>query len=152
MPFSIRKLTKLQFVAFCLMALLGFSTFAFSWSDWVTKFTGKPAAAVTLPQSKGAFEPPYILQVMLRPEGFEPNVITIPKGKFKLILSNRSGVPDPGIQLSKASGNKEKLKDIPIEEKKSSRWNGLLDLTPGDYVITATANPNWMCKLTIDNK
>ena len=120
MPFSFRKLTKLQFIAFGLIALLGLSAGAFSWSDWVSKTPGKPAVAGAAAQTG----PPEVYSgllvqelLTLRPTGFDPAEITIPGGNFLLSVDNLSGVAT--INLALAEEKKDKLKDIKMVQHSS---------------------------------
>ena len=119
MPFSIRKLTKLQFVAFCLMALLGLSAFAFSWSDWFAKSTNKSAAVAVAAIQVG---PPEVYSgllvqelLTLRPTGFDPAEITIPSGNFIFSIDNLSGLAT--VNLTLVEEKKNKLKDLKTGHK-----------------------------------
>jgi hypothetical protein len=94
----------------------------------------------------------YVLQTVLRPEGFETTQFNLPKGTFRVILLNRTGLPDLAIQLSKIVGNKQKLKDFPFDEKKRFRVEETVDLTPGDYLLEVTGHPEWICRLTVSNQ
>jgi hypothetical protein len=158
MPFSLRKLSKLNVIALCIVAMIGIATFGFQYTRQsrlpVITATINPIPstqkneAVTVPET----DPNYNLLLVLRPEGIEPNAISIPKGAVRLILLNRSGVDEPLIQLNRVVGNKEKLKEVKLETKKGGRWYGLLDLTPGDYVVSSLTQPQWECKITVTSK
>lgn len=152
MPFSLRKLTKLQFIAFCLLALLGLSAFAFSWSDWLSKTPGRPAAAVAAVQTG----PPEVYSgllvqelLTLRPTGFDPAEITIPSGNFLLAVDNLSGIAT--INLALAEEKKDKLKDIKIESKNRD-WREVINLKTGVYLLSETSNPRWTCRITVTDK
>lgn len=150
MPFSIRKLTSLQFVAFGLMALLGLSAFAFSWSDWLAKSV--PAVAVTAVQSG----PPEVITgpliqelITLRPTGFDPAEITIPSGNFLLAIDNLSDVPN--ITLTLVEEKKNKLKDIKFESRNRD-WREPINLKTGVYILSEISNPSWTCRITVTDK
>ncbi len=148
MPFSLRKLTKLQFIAFCLMALLGLSAFAFSWSDWLSK----PAATITAVQTG----PPEVYSgllvqelLTLRSTGFDPAEITIPSGNFLLSVDNLSGLAT--VNLALAEEKKDKLKDIKIESKNRD-WREVINLKTGVYLLSEANNPKWTCRITVTDK
>jgi hypothetical protein len=152
MPFSIRKLTSLQFVAFCLMALLGLSAFAFSWSDWFAKSKSDSAVSLTAVQAG----PPEVYSglliqelLTLRATGFDPAEITIPSGNFLLSVDNLSGIST--INLALAEEKKNKLKDIKIEGKNRD-WREVINLKTGVYILSETNNPKWTCRITVTDK
>ena len=57
MPFSLRKLTRLQFLAFGLMASVGLSAFAVSFRDWLPKSNASKPAAVSCQRAGEMIEP-----------------------------------------------------------------------------------------------
>ena len=152
MPFSLRKLTKLQFIAFGVLALLGLSAFAFSWRDWFVKSSSKPAAAVTAVQTG----PPEVYSgllvqelLTLRSTGFDPSEITIPSGNFILSVDNLSGIAT--INLALAEEKKDKFKDIKIESKNRD-WREVINLKTGVYILSEASNPRWTCRITVTDK
>ena len=153
MPFSLRKLTKLQFIAFGLMALVGLSTFAFSWRDWVSKSTSKAAVVAVAAVQTG---PPEVYSgllvqelLTLRPTGFDPAEITIPSGNFIFSIDNLSGLDT--VNLTLAEEKKNKLKDIKIESKNRD-WREVINLKTGVYILSETSNPSWTCRITVTDK
>jgi hypothetical protein len=152
MPFSMRKLTKLQFVAFGLMALLGLSAFAFSWSDWFRKSNSNSAVTLTAVQAG----PPEVITgplfqelLTLRPTGFDPAEITIPTGTFLLAIDNLSD--NPNITLALVEEKKNKLKDIKFESRNRD-WREPINLKPGVYILSEISNPRWTCHITVNDK
>ena len=84
--------------------------------------------------------------VTLRPEGFEPLQITRPKGAFVLLVDDRSGRVGSSLSLQRVKG--ERLRDLSTNRKKSE-WYDLIDLPPGDYVLSDTENPGRRCQITL---
>ena len=82
----------------------------------------------------------------LRPNGFEAARITRPKGLFLLAVDNRSRVPDLVFELSDVVGNQPAGKRMRGREL---RWRQLVDLPPGDYVLTVARHPQWRAQLRI---
>jgi hypothetical protein len=84
--------------------------------------------------------------ITLRPEGFEPLQITRPKGPFVLVVDDRSGKEASSLRLQRVKG--EHLRDLNTNRKKSE-WYDLVDLPPGDYVLSDAENPDWRCQITL---
>ena len=153
MPFSIRKLTRLQFVAFGLMALLGLSTFAFSFRDWVSKpFIFKPTVPAVIVQTSAdapASSPIKSVLFTITSEGFEPNDITLPAGTYVIAVDNRSGSED--VQLVFSDGQSKKLKEQKLSRKQLD-WYSVLALTPGKYSLNDVNHPNWSATIKVSPK
>jgi hypothetical protein len=84
--------------------------------------------------------------VTLRPEGFEPLEIVRRKGPFVLLIDDRSGNDNSSLQLQRLKG--DRLRDLNTSRKKKE-WYDLLNLPPGDYVLTDAANAARRCQITI---
>jgi len=84
--------------------------------------------------------------ITLRTVGFEPSEIIRPKGPFVLLIDDRSGKDVSSLRLQKIQG--ESLRDVNTNRSKSE-WHDLIDLPPGDYVLTDRTNPEKRCQITI---
>jgi hypothetical protein len=155
MPFSLRKLTRLQFIAFGLVVLFGLSTFAFSFRNWI------PATAIPKQQEISAsqkveaettiFIP--VEEITLRPTGFYPLKLSRPKGQFLLNVCNRAELTEANFTFVRVVGNGTKEKVINSKVHKSVLdWSSVLDLNPGTYLLTEDTNPKWSCEFTITAK
>jgi hypothetical protein len=113
------------------------------------------SARVSLPsaQNNSTPEPLVVEELTLRPAGFYPSEIQRPKGKFLLAINNRAGLQEMNIKISREIGRaaKEKLKNVKVH-KKYLDWNDVLDLQPGDYVVTEASNPEWVCRIIVTPK
>jgi len=78
--------------------------------------------------------------------GFEPSTITRPKGPFILLVDDRTGKDSSSLQLQRVNG--ERVRDVRTNKTKSE-WNSLLDLPPGDYVLTIAGSPDSQCQIKI---
>lgn len=109
------------------------------------KFISQPTPGPDAPAdaAQGSLE---VELVTLRPEGFEPSEITRPKGSFVLLIEDRSGKENSSYQLQRVKG--ERLRDVNTNRKKS-KWYEVVNLPPGDYVLTDTANSDRRCPITI---
>jgi hypothetical protein len=101
-------------------------------------------------QNNSTQEPLVVEELTLRPSGFYPSEIRRPKGKFLLVINNRAGLQEMNIKISREVGSdaKEKLKEVKVH-KKYLDWNDVLDLQPGDYVVTEASNPEWGCRIIV---
>lgn len=84
--------------------------------------------------------------VTLRRTGFEPSAITRPRGSFMLAIDNRSQIPDLDFRLARLNGNQQAAKRMRGREL---RWRQLVDLSPGEYVLTEANHPQWRCQIVI---
>ena len=146
MPFSLRKLTKLNLIALCVVALIGIVTFGFGFRDWFNRTA--PTAQV-----KGAaadVSVPLVQELLtLRPTGFDPAELTIPSGNFQLAVDNLTGLSS--ISLTLTEERKDKLKDIKIDSKNRD-WREEINLKTGVYILSEASNPKWTCRITVTDK
>lgn len=84
--------------------------------------------------------------ITLRPDGFEPNEITRPKGRLLLLVDNRSGSTEMWLSLDRLTGHRIHEVRVPHE---TLDWHELINLTPGEYVLTERHHPEWTCHITV---
>jgi hypothetical protein len=82
----------------------------------------------------------------LQPTGFEPNEIQRPQGAFVLGVDNRTGIETIDLRLVRADG--QRLKALESPRRKIS-WREVVDLAPGQYVLSEANHPDWTCPVTI---
>lgn len=86
--------------------------------------------------------------ITLRSSGFEPAELARSKGPFVLFVDDRSGRDGSSLTLQRVRG--EHLRDVNTSRMKSE-WHGVINLPPGDYVLTDTASPERNCQIRILN-
>ncbi len=92
-----------------------------------------------------------IVAPILRWHGFEPNQVTIPPGKTRFEITNRTGLEEIELivdrEASENNGNER------LERKKSPRqdrsWKSDFNLFPGTYQVTEATHPEWIFTLTV---
>ena len=99
-----------------------------------------------LPPSGPSIERLDIEVITIRPTGFERTQLTRPKGIFGIAVENRSGLADMVLRLDQEGGRR--LRQSQLSQTKLN-WKEVLDLPPGNYVLTEAGKPNWTCRLTI---
>ena len=95
---------------------------------------------------KGQKQPTESVMITLRTFGFEPNEITRKAGPVFFFVNNVSGFRQVNFRLDREAG--ARLKDVPLPLGKL-RWQEIVNLTPGTYLLTVAENPNWSCRITI---
>jgi|SRR5215216_603348 len=84
--------------------------------------------------------------ITLRPTGFEPNEIQRPQGAFILGVDNQTGVEAIELRMARADG--QRLNALEAPRRKIS-WREVVDLAPGQYVLSEANHPDWTCTVTI---
>ena len=84
--------------------------------------------------------------ITLQPSGFEPNEIRRPQGAFILGVDNRAGVESIELQFMRADG--QRLNALQTPKRKVS-WREVVDLPPGQYLLSVANYPEWTCNVTI---
>ena len=85
--------------------------------------------------------------VSILPTGFEPSQITRPRGKFRLMVNNRSGIEQLTWRLDRDAGG-GRLHEVQLNRGKL-RSQQYEDLPPGTYFLSEADHPDWACRITI---
>ena len=84
--------------------------------------------------------------LVLRSDGFTPNEITRPPGRFLLALQNHSNEEELSLVLKQETG--ASVREVRLA-KRQSKFKELLHLPVGRYVLVDTQHPDWTCTITI---
>ena len=84
--------------------------------------------------------------LVLRSDGFKPNEITRPPGRFLLALQNHSSEEELSLVLKRETG--DSVREVRMA-KRQSKFKEFLHLPPGRYVLVETKHPEWTCTITI---
>jgi len=84
--------------------------------------------------------------VTLRPFGCEPSVIERFKGPFVLMVDDRTGKATSSLTLQHVQG--QRVRDLQTDRRKSERY-AVIDLPPGNYLLTDAANADARCQIRI---
>jgi hypothetical protein len=122
----------------------------------------QPSAAQEQNDTPEAPETVALLTIL--PTGFEPSSLTVPPGRFLLIVNNQTGLDgitlrlesqteaDPVPILLQKSGNEPELMEPQVTiTKEHLEWDSILDLPAGNYVLTETEHPKWYCSIAVTN-
>jgi hypothetical protein len=82
----------------------------------------------------------------LRPRGFDQAEVSWPKGRFFIMIDNRTNVSELNLQLDREVGGRVKEAKLKMRKERSL---GVFDMTPGVYLLTEASHPGWACRITI---
>jgi len=89
---------------------------------------------------------PQVISVQVTPSGFEPRETIAPRGRFLMLLQNRTGRRDLNFWLARENEGRV------AESKPQNRdWKAQLQLTPGTYIIGETNHPEWQSVIRVTN-
>ena len=98
------------------------------------------------PENQAASDRVEAELLVLRSDGFKPNQITRPPGRFLLALQNHSNAEELSLVLKQEAGASVGEVRLP---KRQSKFKEFLHLPPGRYVLVETKHPDWICTITI---
>jgi hypothetical protein len=109
------------------------------------------ATSVKSPQVEAATnipseDEPQVISLEATPSGFEPAEIIAHRGKFLILLQNRSGQRD--LNFSLARENQERLAQSDSQKRD---WKAQVQLGPGTYVIGEISHPEWQAVIRVTN-
>jgi hypothetical protein len=89
---------------------------------------------------------PQVISLQVTPSGFEPRETIAPKGKFLILLENRTGRRDLNFWLARENEGR-------VAESKSQNrdWKAQVQLGPGTYIIGETNHPEWQSVIRVTN-
>lgn len=137
--------TKLS-LAITATAFIALAVLAVSARSWLAPAAASeppaPAAAPVL-QTNERLE---AVTITIRPSGFEPSEITRSKGRFILVVNNRTWLEEIELRLEREDGGR--VREVRRRRNKPD-WREVVDLPPGQYVLKEANNPGWACRITI---
>ena len=87
-----------------------------------------------------------VLRLTLGPEGFTPAQVTLPRGRFLLVVYNKSGLEELGLSLDAGAGGRLRASRA---KGRGSRWREVFDPPPGEYTLGVADHPDWSCHITV---
>lgn len=89
---------------------------------------------------------PQVVSLQVTPSGFEPGETIGPKGKFLILLQNRTGRRDLEFWLARENEGR-----IAKSEPQKRDWKAHVQLAPGTYIIGETNHPEWQSIIRVTN-
>lgn len=84
--------------------------------------------------------------ITITPTGFEPAELTRRQGRFLLAIDNQSGLDEVQFYFEREAGGRV---NVPLSRRGKLAWREVIDLTPGTYILRATNDENWRCRIRI---
>ena len=97
----------------------------------------------TTPQNEDV---PQVVSLQATPSGFEPRETIAPKGKFLILLQNRTGQRDLEFWLARENEGR-----VAKSEPQKRDWKAHVQLAPGTYIIGETNHPEWQSIIRVTN-
>lgn len=148
MPIILQRIGALRIIAVCLIVCASASLFVLNGE---IRFISWKASSSPVGSSRQPNEKVEVELVTLQRWGFQPKEITRPKGKFFLVIENKSGLIQD-LTFSLIEENGARLKDINLSVNRRKGWSDFVELSPGNYLLTVSEHPEWRCKFTINTK
>lgn len=114
----------------------------------ITRPAGPATVSTATPEPQGQAETNSLQAelITLRPTGFEPAEMALVKGRFLLVVNNHSELPEIDLRLMRVTGARLHEVRVPGDQ---IRWSEVVDLHPGNYVLTEANHPEWVCRITV---
>lgn len=89
---------------------------------------------------------PQVVSLQVTPSGFEPRETIAPRGKFLILLQNRTGRRDLNFWIARENEGR-------VAESRSQNrdWKAQLQLSPGTYIMGETSHPEWKSIIRVTN-
>ena len=103
-----------------------------------------PAETIAIPPSEDL----EVELITILPQGFEPGTIVRPAGRFVLMFDNQSRLQPLELHLERSGAPR-------VAEVKLHRKTGttkVLNLPPGDYLVTEANHSDWTLRLTLTSR
>jgi len=133
-----------------LASLAGLAIAARAWrtpdAPEVTGVSAVPTAALPSGEQAASGVGLAVVRVTIRPTGFDPAEVTLPRGRFMLAIDNRTGLNELTFRLDREGGSR--LHDVRMTREQLA-WRKVVDPPPGSYVLTETNHPDWVCRISV---
>ena len=105
-----------------------------------------PEAGIRTPPAASVVQPGFQdeVQIKLTASGFVPGEVQHAAGTFGIAVENATLPGEYTLQLKAEDGTV--LKEVHVQ-KGSSAWS--VTLQAGQYTLTETQNPQWICRLNV---
>ena len=125
---------------------LVFSTFLLLVSGVLILAHYKRASSEAATMVQGPQAPVQAELITVTPTGLEPAELIRPKGRFLLAIDNQSGLDEVEFYFERETGGRV---NVPLGRRGKIAWREIVDLTPGTYLLRATNDESWRCRITI---
>ncbi|HKU77621.1 MAG TPA: hypothetical protein VJR02_27155 [Pyrinomonadaceae bacterium] len=111
--------------------------------DHATKLESSAAENATTDSSEDL---PQVISLEVTPSGFDSAEIIAPRGRFLILLQNRTGRRDLNFWLARENEGR-----VAESESQKRDWKAQVQLNPGTYIIGETNHPEWKFTIRVTN-
>src|SRR5262249_14991285 len=141
--------SRASLAAFIVLPLIVVATLAANTGTRAAKTTTIETSTSSTAQGQSSAPRIESERITLTYNGFVPNTIKRPQGRFLLAVNNRLGVSEVHFNLKREAGTSVLERQLPQGRR---GWRQQVDLPPGRYTLTAAGHPTWSCQITISAK
>jgi len=87
-----------------------------------------------------------LISVEVTPSGFEAGETIAPRGRFLILLQNRTGRRDLNFWLARENEGR-----VAVSDAQKRDWKAQVQLNPGTYIIGETNHPEWKYTIRVTN-
>ena len=116
------------------------------WSSSHTSPTKLESSPVTKAATASLEDLPQVISLAVTPSGFDSSEITAPRGKFLILLHNRTGRRDLDFWLARENEGR-----VAESQAQKRDWTAQVQLNPGTYIIGETTHPEWKFTIRVTN-
>jgi hypothetical protein len=98
------------------------------------------------PKETSTDDEPQVVSLQVTPSGFEPNETIVFRGKFLILVQNRTGNRELSFYLIRE--NQERLAESDPQKRD---WKAYVQLGPGTYIVGETSHPEWQSIIRVTN-
>jgi hypothetical protein len=89
---------------------------------------------------------PQVVSLEVTPSGFESRETIAHRGRFLILLQNRTGRRDLNFWLARENEGR-----VAESEPQKRDWKAQLQLSPGTYIFGETNHPEWKSVIRVTN-
>ena len=89
---------------------------------------------------------PQVVSLQVTPAGFEPRETIASRGKFLILLQNRTGRRDLNFWIARENEGR-----VAESRPQNRDWKAQLQLSPGTYIMGETNHPEWKSIIRVTN-
>jgi len=116
------------------------------WSSPREKPTRLQTSSAIQASTSSSEDVPQVISLEVTPSGFDSSEIIAPRGKFLILLRNRTGRRDLNFWLARENEGR-----VAESEPQKRDWKAHVQLNPGTYIISETNHPEWKCTIRVTN-
>ena len=87
-----------------------------------------------------------LILLALLPHGFETTEMQLDAGEYRFIIGNRTGLKEVKVRMEREGQEQVAAATLGGRQRDLKQR---LNLTPGNYLISAGDNPDWTCRISV---